>query len=228
MRRRASNSAPRIRRRGGGCGEKIDEGPGVPRSPRRPAARRLPSPPLYAIRQPAAAGGRRDDNRRDQAMTIKVGDKMPSATLRYLSPEGPKEITTDELFRGKKVALFAVPGAFTPACSQRHLPGFVDKAAELKAKGIDQIACVAVNDAFVMNAWGKSQNVDDKVMMLADGSGDFAKAVGLTLDMSARGLGVRSQRYSMLVDNGVVKSLNVEAQPGSVEASSAEAMLKAL
>jgi glutaredoxin/glutathione-dependent peroxiredoxin len=161
-------------------------------------------------------------------MTIKVGDKVPSVTLRTLGPDGPKEITTDELFRGKKVALFAVPGAFTPACSQRHLPGYVEKAAELKAKGIDQIACVAVNDVFVMNAWGKAQNVGDKVTMLADGSGDFAKAVGLTLDMSARGLGLRSQRYSMLVDNGVVKSLNVEPQPGSVETSGAEAMLNAL
>ncbi len=161
-------------------------------------------------------------------MTIKVGDKVPSVTLRTLGPDGPKEITTDELLRGKKVALFAVPGAFTPACSQRHLPGYVEKAAELKAKGIDQIACVAVNDVFVMNAWGKAQNVGDKVLMLADGSGDFAKAVGLTLDMSARGLGLRSQRYSMLVDNGVVKSLNVEPQPGSVEASGADAMLKAL
>jgi glutaredoxin/glutathione-dependent peroxiredoxin len=161
-------------------------------------------------------------------MTIKVGDKVPSATLRYLSPEGPKEIITDDLLRGKKVALFAVPGAFTPACSQRHLPGFVDKAADIKAKGIDTIACVAVNDVFVMNAWGKAQNVGDKVMMLADGSGEFAKALGLELDMSARGLGVRSQRYSMLVDNGVVKSLNIEAQPGSVDASSAESLLKAL
>jgi peroxiredoxin len=161
-------------------------------------------------------------------MTIKVGDKIPSATLRYLSPEGPKEITTDELFGGKKVALFAVPGAFTPACSQRHLPGFVERAADLKAKGIDTIACVAVNDPFVMGAWGKSQNVGDKVMMLADGSGDFARAVGLELDARGRGLGMRSQRYSMLVDNGVVKALNVEAQPGQVEASSADAMLKAL
>jgi peroxiredoxin len=161
-------------------------------------------------------------------MTIKVGDKIPSATLRYLSPEGPKEITTDELFGGKKVALFAVPGAFTPACSQRHLPGFIERAADLKAKGIDTIACVAVNDPFVMGAWGKSQNVGDKVMMLADGSGDFARAVGLELDARGRGLGMRSQRYSMLVDNGVVKTLNVEAQPGQVEASSADAMLKAL
>jgi glutaredoxin/glutathione-dependent peroxiredoxin len=161
-------------------------------------------------------------------MTIKVGDKVPSATLRYLSPEGPKEITTDELFRGKKVALFAVPGAFTPACSQRHLPGYVDKAADLKAKGIDTIACVAVNDAFVMDAWGKNQNCGDKVMMLADGSGELAKALGMELDMKSRGLGVRSQRYSMLVDNGTVKSLNVETQPGQVEASGADAMLKAL
>jgi glutaredoxin/glutathione-dependent peroxiredoxin len=179
-----------------------------------------------------AADGRQNRgwryNRRNETMTIKVGDKVPSATLRYLGPDGPKEITTDELFSGKKVALFAVPGAFTPACSQRHLPGFVDKAADIKAKGIDTIACVAVNDVFVMNAWGKSQNVGDKIMMLADGSGEFANALGLTLDMSARGLGVRSQRYSMLVDNGVVKRLNVEPQPGSVEASSADAMLRVL
>jgi glutaredoxin/glutathione-dependent peroxiredoxin len=161
-------------------------------------------------------------------MTIKVGDKVPSATLRYLSPEGPKEITTDELFGGKKVALFAVPGAFTPACSQRHLPGYVDKAADLKAKGIDTVACVAVNDVFVMDAWGKNQSCGDKVMMLADGSGEFAKALGMELDMRSRGLGVRSQRYSMLVDNGTVKSLNVETQPGQVEASGADAMLKSL
>ena len=119
-------------------------------------------------------------------MAIQVGDKVPSATLKYLSPEGPKEITTDELFRGKKVALFAVPGAFTPTCSQRHLPGYVDKAGDLKAKGVDTIACVAVNDAFVMGAWGKAQNCGDKVMMLADGSGDFARAVGLELDSAPR------------------------------------------
>ena len=161
-------------------------------------------------------------------MTIKVGDKVPSATLRTLGPEGPKEITTDELFGGKKVALFGVPGAFTPACSQRHLPGYVEKAGDIKAKGVDTVACVAVNDVFVMNAWGKNQNVGDKVLMLSDGSGEFAKALGLELDMRTRGLGVRSQRFSMLVDNGVVKSLNVEPQPGSVEGSSADAMLKSL
>ena len=161
-------------------------------------------------------------------MTINVGDKIPSATLKQLTPEGVKEFTTDEIFRGKKVVLFAVPGAFTPACSQRHLPGYVDKAADIKAKGVDEIACVAVNDAFVMGAWGKEQRTEGKVRMLADGSGDFARALGLELDLTKGGLGVRSKRYAMLVDNGVVKSLSVEAQPGQVDASSADAMLKAL
>ena len=161
-------------------------------------------------------------------MTIKVGDKVPAATFKYVSAEGPKEITSDELFGGKKVALFAVPGAFTPTCSQRHLPGFVDKAAELKGKGIDTIACVAVNDQFVMGAWGKAQNVGDKVMMLADGSGDFTRSIGLELDARKMGLGERSRRYSMLVDNGTVKALNIETQPGQVDLSSAEAILKAL
>ncbi len=161
-------------------------------------------------------------------MTIKVGDRLPSATLRQITAEGPKEISTDDFFRGKKVALFAVPGAFTPACSQRHLPGFVDRSAEIKGKGVDEVACVAVNDAAVLTAWGKQQKSEGKVTMLADGSGELARALGLELDLSKAGLGVRSKRYSMLVDNGVVKSLNVEAQPGQVEASSAEAMLKAL
>ncbi len=161
-------------------------------------------------------------------MTISVGDKLPSVTLRQVTPEGPKEISTDDFFRGKKVALFAVPGAFTPACSQRHLPGFVDKAADIKAKGIDEIACVAVNDPAVMGAWGRAQKTEGKVTMLADGSGDFARALGLELDLTKGGLGIRSKRYSMLVDNGVVKSLNVEQQPGQVDASSAESLLKAL
>ena len=161
-------------------------------------------------------------------MTINVGDKIPSVTLKQLTPEGVKEFTTDDIFRGKKVVLFAVPGAFTPACSQRHLPGYVDKAANLKAKGVDEIACVAVNDAFVMGAWGKEQKTEGKIRMLADGSGDFARALGLELDLTKGGLGVRSKRYAMLVDNGVVKSLSVEAQPGQVDASSADAMLKAL
>ena len=161
-------------------------------------------------------------------MTINVGDKLPSVTLRQVTPEGPKEISSDDFFHGKKVALFAVPGAFTPACSQRHLPGYVDKASDIRAKGVDEIACVAVNDAAVMGAWGKDQKAEGKVTMLADGSGDFVRALGLELDLSKGGLGVRSKRYSMLVYNGVVKSLQVEQQPGQVDASSAEAMLKAL
>ena len=161
-------------------------------------------------------------------MTINVGDKIPSVTVKQLTPEGVKEVTTDELFRGKKVALFAVPGAFTPACSQRHLPGYVDKATDIKAKGVDEIACVAVNDAFVMGAWGREQKTEGKVRMLADGSGDLVRALGLELDLSKGGLGIRSQRYSMLVDNGVVKSLNIEKQPGQVDVSGADAMLRAL
>ena len=161
-------------------------------------------------------------------MTISVGDKLPSVTLKQLTPEGVKEVTTDEIFGGKKVVFFAVPGAFTPACSQRHLPGFVERAADIKAKGIDEIACVAVNDAFVMGAWGREQKAEGKVRMLADGSGDLVRALGLELDLSKGGLGIRSQRYSMLVDNGVVKSLNIEKQPGQVDVSGAEAMLRAL
>ena len=160
-------------------------------------------------------------------MTIKVGDKVPASTFKYLTAEGPKEITSDELFGGKKVAFFAVPGAFTPTCSQRHLPGYVDKADALKAKGVDSIACISVNDAFVMGAWGKDQNTEGKVTMLADGSGDFTRAVDLELDATRNGLGKRSQRYSMLVDNGVVKALHVEA-PGKFEVSDAETMLKDL
>jgi peroxiredoxin len=161
-------------------------------------------------------------------MTINVGDRIPSVTLKQLTPEGVKEVATDEIFRGKRIVLIAVPGAFTPACSQRHLPGYVERAADIKAKGIDEIACVAVNDAFVMGAWGRDQKAEGKVRMLADGSGDFARALGLELDLSKGGLGIRSKRYSMLVDDGVVKSLNVEQQPGQVDLSGAEAMLKAL
>jgi len=160
-------------------------------------------------------------------MTIKVGDKIPSVTLRYLTPEGPKAVSSDEFFAGKKVALFAVPGAYTRTCSQRHLPGYVAHAAEIKAKGVDMIACIAVNDPFVMGAWGKEHQADDKLVMLGDGSGDFARAIGLELDRMKEGMGIRSQRYSMLVDNGVVKALHIEA-PGQFDVSSAEAMLKAL
>ena len=160
-------------------------------------------------------------------MTIKVGDKIPAVKLRQMTAEGPKEITTDAVFKGKKVVLFAVPGAFTPTCSAKHLPGFVEKAAQIQAKGVDTIACISVNDAFVMGAWGKDQKTDGKVLMLADGNGDFAKAVGLEMDGSGFGLGQRSKRYAMVVEDGVVKTLNVE-NPGAFEVSSADAVLKAL
>ena len=160
-------------------------------------------------------------------MAIKVGDNVPSVTLRYLTPEGPKGVTSEEFFGGKKVVLFGLPGAFTRTCSERHLPSYVTHAAELKAKGVDAIACLAVNDPFVMGAWGKQHQADDKVVMLGDGSGDFTRAIGLELDRIKEGMGIRSQRYSMLVDNGVVKALHVE-QPGQFDVSSAEAMLKAL
>jgi glutaredoxin/glutathione-dependent peroxiredoxin len=160
-------------------------------------------------------------------MTIKVGDRIPAAKLRIMSAEGPKEISTDEIFKGKKVVLFAVPGAFTPTCSAKHLPSFVQNAAAIKAKGVDTIACVAVNDAFVMGAWGKAQGADGKVTMLSDGNGTFTKELGLEMDGSAVGLGMRSQRYAMVVQDGVVKTLNVEA-PRAFEVSSAEAILKAL
>ena len=149
-------------------------------------------------------------------MTVKVGDRVPSATLRYVTPDGVQAVSTDDFFRGKKVALFAVPGAFTRTCSQRHLPSYVTNAAELKAKGVDTIACIAVNDQFVMNAWGKEHGAGDNIVMLGDGSGDFTRAMGLELDRVKEGMGTRSQRYSMLVDDGVVKALNVE-QPGVFE-----------
>ena len=160
-------------------------------------------------------------------MTVKVGDKVPSAKLKQMSAEGPKDISTDELFGGKKVALFALPGAFTPTCSAKHLPGFIEKAEELKKKGVEVIACVSVNDAFVMDAWGKAQGAGAKVMMLADGNGDFTRAMGLEMDGTAHGMGKRSQRYSMIVDDGVVKELNVEAG-GEYKVSSAEYMLEQL
>lgn len=158
-------------------------------------------------------------------MTIKVGDKIPSAKLRHMTKDGPKDITTDEIFKGKKVALFALPGAFTPTCSAKHLPGFVQNAEQIKGKGISTIACLSVNDAFVMDAWGKNQNVGDKVMMLADGNADFTKAVGLEMDGTGYGMGLRSKRYSMVVDDGVVTQLNLE-KPGAFEVSNAETILK--
>ena len=158
----------------------------------------------------------------------KVGDKVPSATLRMLGPEGPKAVTTEELFApGKKVVAFALPGAFTPTCSAKHVPGYVSEFDKLKAKGVDTIACISVNDAFVMGAWGKDQKADDKVLMLGDGNGEFTQAMGLTMDGSKFGMGKRSQRYSMLINDGVVEQLNVEA-PGEYRASSAETLLEQL
>jgi len=160
-------------------------------------------------------------------MTIKEGDTIPEATLMTMTDSGPKPMSTKELFDGKKVALFSVPGAFTPTCSAQHLPGFVDNADAIKAKGVDTIACMAVNDAFVMSAWGQDRNVGDKVLMLGDGNGDFTKALGLEMDASKFGLGTRGQRFSMLVDNGVVKNLNVE-DAGAFEKSKAEVILEQL
>jgi peroxiredoxin len=161
-------------------------------------------------------------------MTIQIGDRIPSATLSRATDEGPRPATTDEVFGGKTVALFAVPGAFTPTCSARHLPGFKDHLADLKAKGVDTVACVSVNDAFVMGAWADSQGIGkDDIVMLGDGNGDFTRALGLSLDAKGFGMGERSQRYSMIVRDGVVEKLNVE-QPGEFKVSSAEHLLTQL
>ena len=160
-------------------------------------------------------------------MSIKVGDRLPSVTLMHMTEKGPAPVTTDELFGKKKAVVFAVPGAFTPTCSARHLPGFVEHAGDFTKKGVDAIVCLSVNDAFVMNAWGKDQNVGENVMMLADGNADFTKAVGLEMDGSGFGMGLRSNRYAMVVENGVVKHLAVEA-PGQFEVSSADHVLSVL
>jgi peroxiredoxin len=156
-------------------------------------------------------------------MTISVGDKLPDVKLVKATADGPEAVQSGDYFAGKKVALFSVPGAFTPTCSAKHLPGFVDKAAELKARGVDEIACTAVNDAFVLGAWNKDAGSSD-ITMLADGNGDFAEAVGLTMDGSGFGMGKRGQRFSMVVNDGVVEQINVEA-PGDFRVSSAEHMI---
>ncbi len=160
-------------------------------------------------------------------MTVQVGDTIPSATLNIMTADGPSAITTDDIFKGKTVALFGLPGAFTPTCSAQHLPGFVANADALKAKGVDSIVCLAVNDVFVMGAWGRDQNVGDKVTLVADGSAAFTKAAGLELDLTERGLGLRCQRFSMVVADGVVKSLNIDLA-GTFEATSAEKILEQL
>jgi peroxiredoxin len=160
-------------------------------------------------------------------MAIQVGDRIPDATLRTIAAGREREVATGELFAGKRAVLFAVPGAFTPTCSDYHLPGFVELAGDIKAKGVDLIACVAVNDHFVMDAWGKARNVGDKILMLADGNGDFARALGLEADISRFGLGQRSRRYVALVEDGVVKALQID-QPGRFEVTSAERVLEIL
>ena len=157
-------------------------------------------------------------------MTLAVGDKIPSVDLNIMTGDGPGGISTDDLFAGKTVAVFGLPGAFTRTCSAKHLPGFVDNADALRAKGIDDIVCISVNDPFVMAAWAKAQNVGDKVLMVADGSAKFARAAGLDTDMSAKGFGVRCRRFSMVVEDGTVKSLQID-EPGSFEVTSAEVML---
>jgi peroxiredoxin len=160
-------------------------------------------------------------------MTIKVGDKLPQSDFLMMTADGTQKVSTDTIFSGRKVVLFAVPGAFTPTCSMSHLPGFVQKAEAIKAKGVDTIACVSVNDVHVMNAWGKHSGCDGKITMLSDGNGDFARKLGLEFDLSQAGMGKRSRRYSMVVDDGVVKSLNVEEKTG-VTVSGAEKVLEQL
>jgi peroxiredoxin len=160
-------------------------------------------------------------------MAIKVGDKIPSVKLKTMADGQMKDVSTDEIFKGKKVVLFAVPGAFTPTCSAKHLPGFVEKAREIKAKGVDTIACMSVNDAFVMSAWAKDRGVGDKILMLADGNGDLAKALGLEMDGTGIGFGLRSQRFALVAQDGVVKHLAVE-KPMKFEVSDADSILKAL
>ncbi|MEE8523234.1 MAG: peroxiredoxin [Thermoanaerobaculia bacterium] len=160
-------------------------------------------------------------------MTIRVGDEFPDVTLNSLTPEGMKEISTAELCAGRRVVIFGVPGAFTPTCSDSHLPGFISRAADIRAAGVDAVACVAVNDAFVMAAWGKSQNAGDEVLMLADGNGELGRALGLEVDLSGFGMGRRTRRFAAIVGDGTVELLNVETGPG-IERSSAETVLAAL
>ena len=160
-------------------------------------------------------------------MTISAGDKMPSGVFGVMTDAGPGAISTDDLFTGKKVVLVSVPGAFTPTCSMNHLPGYVDQAAQLQTKGVDTIACMAVNDVFVMDAWGKDRGVGDKVIMLADGNGEYARALGLEMDGTGFGMGMRGQRFAIIVDDGVATHVGVE-EPGQFEVSKAEAILEAL
>src|SRR5215469_8485729 len=192
-----------------------------------------PSSPSRAIRPSsvwrpcgACARGRREiePSTGENLMAIKVGDRVPAGTLKVMTKDGPKDVSTDDLFKGKKVVLFSVPGAFTPTCDAKHLPGFVQLADQIRAKGVDTIACMAVNDVFVMNAWGKASGVGDKVLMLADGNGEYAKALGLELDASGFGMGTRGQRFAIVARDGVATRVEVE-QPGQFKVSAAEAIL---
>jgi glutaredoxin/glutathione-dependent peroxiredoxin len=160
-------------------------------------------------------------------MAIKPGDRMPSGKLKTMTKDGPKDISTDDLFKGKKVVLFSVPGAFTPTCDAKHLPGFVQLADQIRARGVDTIACMAVNDVFVMNAWGRSSNVGDHVLMLADGNGDYARALGLELDAKSYGMGLRGQRFALVVEDGIAKAVEIE-KAGQFQVSSAEHILSKL
>lgn len=180
--------------------------------------------PANSAAGPARAG---DSNAKGESMAIKVGDKIPSGALAHKTADGISQVSTDDLFKGKKVVLFAVPGAFTPTCSAQHLPSFVQKADELKAKGVDTVACMAVNDPFVMEAWGKDQAVGDKVMLLADGSGKFTHALDMDLDLVERGLGVRSQRFALVVEDGTVTQVLVDPA-GEYGKTSAESVLESL
>src|SRR5690606_254621 len=186
------------------------------RPPRKPVSRAV----ARGVTWPMYATGR---DRRTDPMTISKGDRLPDVTLVKATDNGPEKVQSGEYFKGKKVALFSVPGAYTPTCSAKHLPGFVEKAQDLKAKGVDEIACTAVNDAFVLGAWNKSSGSSD-ITMLADGNGEFAEALGLTMDGTGFGMGKRGQRFSMIVNDGVVEEVNVE-QPGDFKVSSAEHML---
>ena len=161
-------------------------------------------------------------------MSIQVGDKLPDSTFKIVTADGPAELSTDDVFSGKKVVLFAVPGAYTPSCHAKHVPGFVEQADAIKAKGVDTVACVAVNDMFVLSYWAEETGGKDKIEFLSDGNADFTKAIGLDFDGSGFGLGTRSKRYVMIVDNGTVSALSVEEAPGNVDVSSAEAVLAAL
>jgi len=157
-------------------------------------------------------------------MAIKAGDRMPAGTFKRMTKEGPKDLTADELFKGKRVVLFSVPGAFTPTCDAKHLPGFVQLADQIRAKGVDTIACMAVNDVFVMNAWGKASSVGDKILMLADGNGDYSRALGLEMDGSKFGMGMRGKRFAIIVNDGVATQVDVE-EPGQFKVSAAEYVL---